>query len=1231
MKWSDAQQRAIDSRGGSLLVAAAAGSGKTAVLTERIVQRILHGDCSIDELLIVTFTNAAAAEMRQRIEAKLQERMQGTKEKKVLELLERQLILLSNASISTLHAFCQTVIRRNFAAIDIDPQFRLASEQEINLIRQDVIVDLFEEKYEAEEPEFLSFVNEYGSDRDDEKLYRMVLQLFQYAQSLASPEAWLKSLPEQFQLPEEAKLLDTVWLPVILQEVQHTLAGCRETVDRLENLAEQLGCEFFVPVFTADREVLNGLEQALVTGDWDILRAAFWGVKKFATLRAPKGTDEELKEQFKRLRERKFKENIKALQQEYFQEDEQEILEDLRAVAPVMQEICKLTREFAAAFAAAKKEKQLVDFNDLEHFALQILRDSGAAEDALYPSAVAKALQQKYKEVMVDEYQDTNGVQEAILSLVARPEAANLFTVGDVKQSIYRFRMADPGLFLQKYETYPTRGAGYERIDLAQNFRSRSEVLAAINFLFAQVMVPGVMELEYNAAAALYSGFDYPDCEGESLQGPVELDILEQDTVDEGAEAELAGFALEAQHIANRLRSLMEHCVQIFDKDTGEYRPIQWRDMVVLLRAVKGKAGILLETLRENDIPAYASVDAGYFEETEIRVMLSLLRVIDNARQDIPLAAVLYSPIVGFSAQELAELRIESPGEDLFGALLLANEPGHNLSEAIREKTARFLGRLSKWRSLSRCAGVTELIWQLYRDTGYYDYVGGMPGGLLRQANLRMLCDRAADYEKTNFRGLFRFLRFIEKMQAMETDLAVARTLGESENVVRIMTVHKSKGLEFPVVVLADINKGFNFMEFREELLIHRELGLGPYRTELDKSLRYPTLARTAIKARITQENKAEEMRVLYVALTRAREKLILVGSVKNLVGKAQEWCRYIDRVTVQLPEHSVLEAGSWLDWIGMAAARHADGEILRKKAGTVQARVNPKYEDTSRWQIQIFAAADVQVRPSADVVADTLLETVRQRKPLAGSDAHIRVEQILAWQYDFGGVEEVPAKLSVTELKRRFAAEEAKEDGGQLLLPAEETRDEMQREVPYYRPAFVRDNTGLRGTEYGTIMHTVMQHIDLHGALDNQGIAGQLDVLVQKEILLPKQRALVREFNVQKFFASSLGRRMQKAVHLWRELPFSRMLKAKRFYPAVQSEKEQIFIQGILDVLFEEQDGGLVLLDYKTDHDTDPERAAKKYQLQMELYSEAAEEILARQIKEKYLYLLHDGSVVRM
>lgn len=1209
MAWTKEQLAAISTYDKNLLVAAAAGSGKTSVLVERLIRRVLDEtqDFQIDQALVVTFTNAAAAEMRQRIGAAIAEELK----KRPSPRLERQLVLLNAASISTLHAFCQTVIRQNFHLLDLDPKFRLANPQEADLLKRDVLETLFEEKYADGDAGFLTFVDHYGNERGDEELYEIVLSLYEFAQSQPDPNHWIGRLPEKFDAPENATLDETQWAELLKGRLGLLFAECRqETAALLEN-ASAAGFDFYAPVLAGDLEIFDGLLEKL-PGAWDELGKTVRAVK-FASMRAPKETDEELKAQFSKRRAR-IKEEFKAMKEAYFVSDGAQFLADLREVRPMMETICQLTADFSAAFSAAKKAKAIVDFSDLEHFCLQILKDG----DGLSPSPAAKALQKKYKEIMVDEYQDVNDVQEAILTLVRSPRP-NLFLVGDVKQSVYRFRLAEPELFLEKYRAYPNSGETFARIDLARNFRSRANVLAAINFLFARTMTPDVTELAYGEAERLNPGPDYPEAGRSTVAGPVELHLLDRAASGDDASGneDLRGFALEAQYAASRIRAMMEEGAAVFDKEKKQYRPLAYRDIVVLLRSVRHKADILLEALRANDIPAYASADAGYFQETEIRVMLALLSVVDNPRQDIPLASALHSPIFGFSAESLAQIRLHCPQEDLFAALCGAAEDTADLPAEIRAASSAFLAKLTAWRNLARRRSVPDLVWQIYRDTGYYDYVGAMPGGALRQANLRMLYDRARQYETTNFRGLFRFLRFIERMRGMGTDLSVARTLGENEDVVRIMSIHKSKGLEFPVAFVCDLGKQFNMQDTSSALLIHKKLGLGPFVTSVDPNLRYPTIARRAIAQRLIQESKAEELRVLYVALTRAREKLVLIGSVKDLKASAAVWLRNSGAPEAPLPDYVVAGAKSYLDWICPALARHPDAAALRAY-GDFAGETGAFSDDASRWRIETPPASAVAPPKKRADDETGWIEALKNGEPLPPSEEAEWVNKTLGWQYPSRGLGGVPAKLSVTEMKRRF-----------------ELIDEMSAPLQSVqkisaRPRFLQAKTKMTGAEYGTLMHSVMQHIDLRAGLAPDGIKRQLEAFARNEIILPEHLELIDVRGVCDFFQSEIGQRMQNSPNVRREMPFSVMLEAKRFYPEVQDKSERIFVQGIVDALFDEADG-MVLVDYKTDRDKSAAEIAERYRLQLDIYAEAIEKILQKKVKEKYLYLFFRGGLVKL
>ncbi len=1207
---SSGQLRAMMERGHNILVSAAAGSGKTYTLVERIVRNIIAGNYRIDELLVVTFTNAAAAEMRERIEKKLTDELEAHPE------LAHQIVLLPNASISTLHAFCQRLIRENFTAIDVDPKFRLLNEQERELMRQRVVQELFEQKYEAPDGDFLRFSGNFGTDRGDASMYEMVLDLYDFAESQPEPKAWISGIMERLVGEGKNSVETAAWYSYLTDKIRRTLAACRDAARYFAERAEAEGISTYAETFTRDGELIDILSEAAATNSWKAMREAFDAMpKKFPQLRKP--SKMELDEQTKAFynkygRDPQIKKPLEALRDEFFAETEEDLLEGLRISGADAAELCRLTLEFLDNFAAAKRKKTALDFNDLEHFALDVLKQD----------ETLGAIKGRYKEIMVDEYQDTNGVQEAILGKIT--DGRNLFMVGDVKQSIYRFRLADPTLFTDKQNDYRAHGEHGAYVELGENYRSRSEVLAATNFLFSQLMIHPETELSYDKQAALYPKADYPVTEEKSFFGaPVELLLVGGGTAaDEGETEDIRGFEAEAVMVAQKLRELKDCGVNVYDKEEKSYRPLRWQDMAILLRAVKGKSQILLEKLRDCDIPAYAEVDAGYFEEKEVSLVLALLAIIDNAHQDIPLAAVLHSMIGEMTAEELAMIRADSEeGADFYTALAQAAKRGPD------GKATRFLEKLDRWRKLSRHVGVPELLWQLYQDTGYYDYVGAQPGGLVRQANLRMLVDRAADYEKTNFRGLFRFLKFVRQMKDRDTDLSVARTLGEKEDVVRVMTVHKSKGLEFPVVILADLSKNFNLNDAQKKILIHKKLGIGMYCTKSEGTLtwQYPTVAWRAIKEAIQNEAKAEELRVLYVALTRAREKLILVGRVKSDAEKcAKVWCRYTERKKPALPGHAVLGAKSWLDWIGTAIARdEVAGETLREAAG-VSEPLRMEYPSdvfgAPKFDLRFVSAASSPAEAEIGETTDEWKECIRRLAPLPISEDGDRFS-VLSWKY--GHYTDISAKMTVTEIKRHAEETEA------ILPLALQLKDFTQRD--FAPPEFLQaEEMRIGGAAFGTLMHSVMQKLRLDGAMDKADIEGQLDAFAADGTLTEEERRAVRIRPIAKFFAAPLGIRMKAAKWRWREQSFSLLIPASEM-DARASEQDEIFVQGVIDAFFEDADGRMVLLDYKTDQGTTPEQIKNRYRPQLELYARAIRTITGKEVDETYIYRLSDGDTIAL
>lgn len=1253
-QWTEDQQLAIDTNNKDILVAAAAGSGKTAVLVERVISHILlpesdknHWD--VDKLIVVTFTQAAAEEMRQRIESQLQKAIEeeNSKEKpdkKRIFQLERQLILLSNATISTIHSFCQSIIRQNFTDLeDFDPAFRVIMENENIMLQHDVLEKLLERYYEEGNPFIYEFAEKYADRKQsDEELYKIVFQLYNLASNQPFPEKWLKESAERFDISDDVNVFETFWGKELKNIYADKLKGILDSIDEIRNMCSVISDpKLFAKVsdvIDKDTAVVNRVLTLLEEEKWDEMVHS--SQVKFGTWASVKKEDEQLNESAKGKRDDYVKKPLAGMFSKFANVTEKQLVEDIRKLAPEVHGLCNLVLEFITEYAARKREKNVIDFNDMEHMALRILLDPSAEDGEFAPSNTAKELGKHCQEIMVDEYQDTNAVQDAIVRLIAGENSGKIFMVGDVKQSIYRFRSAEPALFQHKYKTYSEGANEFQKlICLSKNFRSRKDVLEGINFIFGQCMTEDPMEIAYDDRAALYAGLDYGEPKhGEVLDSNIEIHLYDKSTNDNSQEADftdelddepVTDSRLEANMIARRLREIHDSGVMVYDKNYEEnnhYRPIRWKDMVILRQSLTNDIpATYLKALQSCNIPAYSNKGDGYFDTVEIRIMTALLAVIDNSRQDIPLAAVLHSPIVGLTETELARLRLNCPQGDFFDVLLAVNSPDIRLSSNIKTRVARFLQQLSEWRKLSRHVSVAELIWQLYRDTGYYDFAGGLPGGLVRQANLRSLISHAEEFQNTDYKGLFRFLQFIRRMREMETDLEVARTLSDSEDVVRIMSIHKSKGLEFPVVVVAGMDKKFNHADEIGAIIASKDMGVGMQYTDIDTFQRYDTISKAAVAESIRRESMAEEMRVLYVALTRAREKLILTGKVSDYEKQLTKWCNAAQSEKAYLSKNVLLKAQNFLDWVMPAAIRHPE---LVDKVGCEVNWGHIFMGHDSHWTLDIYAADELNNMTIEEKEAMEQMLLIKDGEALpVESDGEI-VER-LNWKYDFAGTEKVPSKLSVSELKQRFSA--YMDEEGTLTLE-ELSHSSAKKSYSFARPRFMLDKnekSGISSTEYGTLMHSVMQHIDISKELTAEGITKQLDDMAAQGIILPEHKDFVNVDSVVSFFATDIGKRFMSAARIWRELPFSRMLKAKDFYPDVTDEEVKIFSQGVIDVLFEEADGKYVIVDYKTDRDTTPAVVKEHYALQLYLYSQAVEELLGIKVAERYLYMLRDSSIV--
>lgn len=1231
-KWTDEQQQAIDTRKCNLLVAAAAGSGKTAVLVERIIKIITNEEnpVDIDKLLVVTFTSAAAAEMRERIAAAISKALEKNPNSKNLQ---KQLTLLSRANITTMHSFCLDVIKNYFYTIDLDPSFRIADETEITLMKNEIIEDIFEELYEEDNEYFKGLVEAYSTAKDDEKLKDIILNLYKFSMSGPWPESWLIEKAEEFNINTLEELDKTKWVEILKDNIRVEVEGFINMYHKaIELISDTEGLEAYLDTFRGDLECLENVYESLNYGLSEIY-AALNGVvfTKLKTVRKSAVFDENAQGTVKSIRDT-VKKKVKSLIEDSFTFTPEESLQGIKDVYPYMKELSRITLDFLDKFNEKKREKNLLDFNDLEHLCLKILIDRDENNNII-PSGVAEHFKEFFDEVLVDEYQDSNNVQETIIDLVSRKNSddPNVFMVGDVKQSIYRFRQAKPELFLDKYSRYPLASGGKERkIQLYKNFRSRDEVLRGVNFIFKMVMSNVVGELEYTDDEALHLGATFLENQEEDSEvgGSIELHIIDksgneaeevvEEELQESEEEEVDAISLEAKLVSKRIKELFEvkdgKRFKVFDKETKEYRDVKYKDIVILLRATKNWSEIFLDELGAEGIPVYADTGSGYFESIEIRTIMSLLKIIDNPLQDVPMIAVLKSPIMGFTAEELSEIRLLNKEKYFYEIIKDIYDEKYEVSDTLKAKCNKVISDLEKWRNKTIYTPIDEFIWYLYMDTAYYGYVGAMPNGTLRQANLKILFQRAKQYESTSFKGLFNFITFINKLRKSSGDMGSAKILGENEDVVRIMSIHKSKGLEFPIVFTCGMGKQFNLMDLSNSILFHEELGFGPDFVNLKNRNSYSTLAKEAIKKRIRLETLSEEMRILYVAFTRAKEKLIITGATRDLDKSIKNWVSAASLDENIILPSEVLKGKSYLDWIAMAICKHRQGEELREQCGASRELI---VDDFSNWDVQMWRKSDILGDKNLEPVDKIEENTLNITATNISVDKEIKRRLGYKYQYEEGSI--LPSNVSVSDLKRKDLQYE---DEAETL--------EVFREKEIIKPKFLQEEKGFTAAEKGTLMHYVMLRLDFDRVGSVAEIKKQIEELVLNKSLTEKEAKVIRYTKIFNFFKSDLGKRILKAheegrmVH--RELPFFTEISSLDINPELNKEiyqNEKIRLQGIIDGFFKEEDG-IVLFDYKTDYleEGNEDEIIERYMVQMKYYKEALEKVTESRVKEVYLYL---------
>ncbi len=1176
--WTSEQLAAIEETGGSLLVSAAAGSGKTAVLVERVLRRLTdpREPADIDRLLLVTYTNAAAAEMRGKIAdaitARLSERPDDAR-------LRRQLLLVHRAQITTVHSFCLNLVREQFAALGLPPDFRIADEGELAEIMEEAMEAVLEAGYDSEDEGFLALSDLLSAGRDDKRLSQVVLEVYQKIQSHADPDAFLSEVEAMFADGQGSAPHRTALLAEAKDAAEYGLSCLKLALGELETDGE-LGAAY-TPAFTSDEAHARALLAAIDEG-WDTAVAA---AKELThdRLGTARGYEDKAHQEYIKGLRAAWRDAADRIQTRLLAVDGAQEAHARALVAPAMHALVATVRAFSEAFAAEKLRRGTVDFGDLEHFAVRLLLRDGQ------PTALAKTVAAGFDEVMVDEYQDTNAVQEAIFGAVSR-EGRNLFFVGDVKQSIYGFRLANPYIFLAKYRAWPDAANAADgeprRLNLTRNFRARAQVLDATNYIFRQVMCEAVGDLDYTDREALYVGADYPNPDDPRYK----TEVLLLDT----AEADEDKTVLEAEMVAGRIRRLLDEGFPVYDRGQGAERPCAPGDIVILLRSISRKAAIYRQALEKAGLSAETDESSGLLTTSEVAAVVSLLHVIDNPRQDVELIGALRSPLIGFSEQELADIRLLDKKAEFYDALTLAAEQGN-------EKAALFLQQLAGFRRMAADLPVCTLIERLYDVTGALGIYGALPNGAQRQANLLAFFERARAFEQGGSRGLFRFTALLRGMAERGEDWQTvhARAGGGA---VRIMSIHKSKGLEFPVVILADCAKTFNEQDLRASVLVHPELGLGPKCRDLARGVQYPTIQRQAVTVRARREAVSEELRVLYVALTRAKEKLIITAAGARLASELQKWVTLAQME--RLPAYALAGMRSTLPWMLLPLLRHPAASALRGLAGCTLA---PDPDAPDVFEIRVLTPETLHASEETDAAALPEGELPPVRPILC---------------YDKPYLQDIPAKLTATGIKRGYKAAEAAED-----TPA------PRPEVQLRQPMFDRQTRGLTPAERGTAHHLFMQFCDFEACARLGGVQAELARLRDKRILAPEQADAIKASRIEKFFASRLYREDFAAAKVRREFKFSVVVPVGDYYPvAAHAEGETVLLQGVIDCLLE-TDAGFTVLDFKTDRVRAQDAAARaeKYRDQLDAYARAVEAIFGKPVVGRAVFFLGLGEEVRL
>lgn len=1202
--WTDAQWRSIYAKGQDVLVAAAAGSGKTAVLVERIIQRILRDNMDVDLLLVVTFTNLSAREMKLRVDQRIQEASLAEPDN---EHLKNQRVKIHQAQISTLHSFCLKLIQLHYDVLDIDPNFRTSSEAENVLLLDQTIDDVLERHYDILDSDFIELTEQLSSDRNDDQFRNIIKRLYFFSIANPNPFKWLDQLSQPYknegQQNQLLKLLNDLAM-IFLKAAYEEIIKSFNLFSMFDNVEKQL------EVVEDERRFISKVIEGDMINTDALVSHQF--VSRFPSItkkikEANEGMEEALDDAKKHYD--KYKGLVSDVKNDYFSRSADDLKLDMQKLAPRVAYLAQIVKDVIEEFSKQKRSRNLLDFADYEHFALQILTN----EDGT-PSHIAKTYREHFEEILVDEYQDTNRVQEKILSCIKTGEEynGNLFMVGDVKQSIYKFRQADPSLFIEKYNRFTSEGEGTGMvIDLSQNFRSRQEVLSTTNYLFKHMMDDNVGEIIYDDAAQLYYGAPY-----DQADKPVQLRaLIEADR----ETSELTGSEQEANYIVEQVKDIIEN-EQVYDMKTGTYRSATFKDIVILERNTDN-ARNLQQAFKNSDIPFHVKSKKGYFEQTEVQLVLSFLKTVDNPLQDIYLVGLMRSVIYQFTEDELAEIRVASPNDIYFYQSIQNYIDDNNAKEDLVHKLQRFIKDIKNYQDYRQNEPVYQLIDKFYNDHFVIQYFSGLIGGKGRRANLYGLINKAIEFENSSFRGLFQFIRFIDELIDRGRDFGEENIVGPSDNVVRMMTIHSSKGLEFPFVIYSGLSKKYNEKDLTQPVILNQQYGLGMDYYDTDKEMIYPSLSSAAYRAINRKEHISEEMRLIYVALTRAKEQLILIGRVK----KEQELTELeqlpISKDLIAVNER--LTAKNSFKFIYSILAKHQsaslpDEQKFERDIETLNSEVKP------RVTITIDHYEDVSTE---EVTPENERRTVNDIDDFnsGNDDVKAKIHHQLAYEYPYQEDTLKPSKQSVSELKRQLETEESDTNYDRV-------RQYRIGVATYERPRFLSEDKKRKANEIGTLMHTVMQHLPFkETGLTREELDSYIDMLIHRNIIEEDAKADIKYDDIMRFIESSLYLQIAQADKVYTELPF--VVNQAKVDQLPEDNQDVSIIQGMIDLIFQ-KDGKYYFVDYKTDAFnrrkgmTDEEigqQLKEKYQIQMKYYRNTLETILKQPV-QGYLYFFKFG-----